>query len=70
MPPRLVLIIDNAPYHNGQINKPPTKNSTKAEMAEWLTINNVPFEENMLKVQLYDLITANKSPEKNLSSII
>ena len=64
--PRSVLIIDNAPYHNVQINKPPTKNSTKAEMTEWLTINNVPFAENMLKVQLYDLINANKSPEKNV----
>ena len=33
-------------------------------MTEWLTIN-VPFKENMLKAHLYDLITANKSPEKN-----
>ena len=65
LPPISVLIIDNALYHNVKINKPPTKKSTKAELTEWLTITNMQFAENMLKVQLYDLITANKSAETN-----
>ncbi|PSN38049.1 hypothetical protein C0J52_24751, partial [Blattella germanica] len=55
LPSRSVLVIDNAPYHNGQLDKIPTMSSTKS-----VILNNVPFEQNLLKVELYSLIKARK----------
>jgi transposase len=36
-------------------------------MMEWLTVNNVPFHDGMLKIQLYHLIKAHKPLHKNFS---
>ncbi|XP_023718473.1 uncharacterized protein LOC111870421 [Cryptotermes secundus] len=65
LPPKSVLVVDNAQYHNVQFNKAPTSQTTKAKMMEWLTVNNVPFHDGMLKIQLYDLIKAHKPLHKN-----
>lgn len=48
LPPNSVLVIDNASYHNVQLNKVPTSNSTKTVMKEWLVQNNIPFHDEML----------------------
>jgi hypothetical protein len=48
-----------------QFNKAPTSQTTKAKMMEWLTVNNVPFHEGMLKIQLYDLVKAHKPLHKS-----
>ena len=37
LPPKSVLIIDNAPYHNLQVDKCPTQASRKADIQAWLT---------------------------------
>jgi hypothetical protein len=34
LPPRSVLVVDNAPYHNVQFNKATTSQTTKAKMME------------------------------------
>ncbi|XP_054266927.1 uncharacterized protein LOC128989093 [Macrosteles quadrilineatus] len=60
LPPRSVVIIDNASYHNKQIDKCPTSNSTKADMQQWLNGKNIQFTDDMLKVQLYELIKLHK----------
>ncbi|RZF32437.1 hypothetical protein LSTR_LSTR001901 [Laodelphax striatellus] len=60
LPPRSVVVIDNASYHNKQIDKCPTSNSTKADMQQWLNDRNIQFTVDMLKVQLYDLIKLHK----------
>lgn len=64
LPPRSVFIIDNAPYHNVQLHKAPSSNSKKSDMQDWLRRNNVQFQENMLKVELYGLIKAHKPLHK------
>ena len=56
LPPKSVLVIDNSPYHDVQLNKIPTSSSNKKIMQDWLISNNVPFNEKMLKVELYSLI--------------
>ncbi|XP_023720330.1 uncharacterized protein LOC111871440 [Cryptotermes secundus] len=67
LPSKSVLVVDNAPYHNVQFNKVPTSQTTKAKMMEWLTVNNVPFHDGMLKIQLYNLIKAHKPLHKNFA---
>lgn len=54
--PKLALVIDNAPYHNVQLNRALTSNSKKSVMKELLMANQVPFDDDMLKVQLYNLV--------------
>jgi transposase len=60
LPPRSVLVIDNAPYHNVQLNKAPTSSSRRAEMTDWLAVRNIPFCDSMYKPDLYTLIKLNK----------
>ena len=56
LPPRSVVVIDNAPYHNKQKEKCPTSASTKDNMKQWLMERNIPFSNDMLKPQLYGII--------------
>jgi hypothetical protein len=42
--------------HNVQFNEAPISQTKMAKMMEWLTVNNVPFHDGMLKIQLYDLM--------------
>lgn len=64
LPEKSVLVIDNAPYHNVQLDKSPTSNSKKSEMEAWLLSKNIPFHEKMLKVELYELIKRHKPAYK------
>ncbi|XP_043264226.1 uncharacterized protein LOC122404355 [Colletes gigas] len=64
IPQSSVVVMDNAPYHSTQINKPPTKSSTKAAMVKWLTENNITFSFTMRKFQLFDLVEKSK-PQKS-----
>ena len=60
LPPNSVLVIDNAPYHNVQVEKCPTMSTRKEEMREWLRRKNIAFTEDMLKIDLYSLIKLHK----------
>ncbi|XP_050508858.1 uncharacterized protein LOC126886060 [Diabrotica virgifera virgifera] len=60
LPPRSVLVVDNAPYHNVQAEKCPTMSSTKSVMKDWLIKRNPPFSEDMLKVDLYSIVQSHK----------
>lgn len=65
LPPRSILIINNAPYHN-QVNNPmPNSNSQKAVMVNWLQNNQIACFPTMLKPDLYKLILLNKPRIKN-----
>lgn len=59
-----VIVFDNAPYHSVVENKPSTKYSLKAQMIAWLEMNNIAFDEKMLKCELMTLVNENKPPEK------
>lgn len=60
LPERSVLVIDNAPYHNVQVNRAPTFATKKAEMQKWLSERSISYTDSMLKPELYDLIKLNK----------
>lgn len=64
LPEKSVLVIDNASYHNVQLNPSPTSNTKKADMIRWLIRNDVQCNEKMLKPELYQLIKLNKSRTK------
>lgn len=56
LPERSVVVMDNAPYHSVQINKPPNKYSLKSEMIKWLEDNNLPCDRSMRKPDLFKII--------------
>lgn len=64
LPPQTVLVIDNASYHNKQINPAPNSSSKKADIVQWLVNHNIPFDVKMLKTELYQLVKLYKSPHK------
>lgn len=64
LPEKSVVVIDNAPYHNVQLDKCPTSNTKKPEMQAWLLSKNIPFDDKMLKVELYELIKRHKPAYK------
>lgn len=62
LPERSLVVMDNAPYHCTQINKPPTMSSLKNDMQQWLQEKGFYFEDSWTKAILYDLIKQNKGP--------
>lgn len=56
IPPRSVIVVDNAPYHNAQKDKAPTSKSRKQEMKDWLSVHEIPFSDDLLVPELYKLI--------------
>jgi hypothetical protein len=61
---KFVVIMDNAPYHCMQVNKPPNMPSTKKIMQEWLMFHTIDFDNTMRKTQLLNLIKPNISHNK------
>lgn len=60
LPPKSVVVIDNAPYHNKQKEKMPVSSTKKEDMKQWLRLRNIPFGEQMLKPELYNIIKNHK----------
>lgn len=60
LPPHSVIVTDNAPYHNVQVDPAPTSTARKATMIQWLTDKNINFRPDMLKPELYAIIKRNK----------
>ncbi len=46
---KCVIIMDNAPYHSEQKDKPPSFSSKKHKMQEWLVKYNVYFDTKITK---------------------
>lgn len=60
LPPRSVVVIDNAPYHNVQVEKMPNTSDRKDVIKEWLRKHNIHFEEKFLKAELLEIVKSNK----------
>ena len=58
IPPNSIIILDNTSYHNGVVEKVPTKSSRKSEMQAWLKNQNIPFAATDLKADLMAKISA------------
>lgn len=55
LPPSSVLVLDNAGYHNIQVDRLPTSTTRKADIQAWLTRHGISFSPNLLKAELLDL---------------
>jgi transposase len=56
VPPRSIIILDNARYHNVLAdNFPQGKSATKEQLRCWLSQNDYPWREDMLKSELSEL---------------
>jgi hypothetical protein len=64
IPPNSVMVIDNAPYHNVQLNLAPRSSSRKGDMIKWLSERGIPFSNAMMKPELYSIIKINKPKYK------
>lgn len=64
LPANSVIVLDNASYHNVQIDKAPNNGSTKQEMKDWLKKMNISYTEDMLKPTLYELVKQHKPVSK------
>lgn len=60
LPPRSVLVVDNASYHNVTLDKCPTSASLKSTMIRWLVERNIPHDPKMFKPELYEIIKIHK----------
>lgn len=55
-----LIVMDNAPYHNTSVNKPPNTNSRKNEIIEWLRRNNLENSNEYTRPQLLEIVSRNK----------
>ena len=61
---KVVLILDNAPYHSTEEEKVPNRGHKKQVMIDWLQRDNIPCSDKMRKCELFDLIRENKPRQK------
>lgn len=54
------IVMDNARYHSGQLNKPPTIVNKKQDIANWLTRNEIQYPINATKDMMLVLVKKNK----------
>jgi hypothetical protein len=55
-----VIVIDNASYHNVQLNRHSTSNARKSKILFWLDKHGIRCSSDMTKAELYDLIKMHK----------
>lgn len=60
IPSNSVLVIDNAPYHNKYVERPPNSNTNKPEMINWLQRHEIPVDHKLTKPQIYNIICQHK----------
>jgi len=56
IPASSIIVMDNASYHSRKIHKPPTSNSNKATMREWLQKKAITVPESLQRIQLKELV--------------
>lgn len=56
LPPRAVLVVDNASYHNVAVARDPTSATKKTDMISWLVQRNIPHDPKLTKPELYEII--------------
>jgi hypothetical protein len=64
LPAQSVIVLDNAPYHCLQNDKPPSAYAIKADMISWLRNKGVNCNETMRNIELYNILLPLKTKEK------
>lgn len=67
IPSDSVLVIDNAPYHNKYVERPPNSNTIKQEMIHWLNRHEIPVDPKLTKTQIYAIICQHKERHTEFS---
>ncbi len=72
IPVNSLIIMDNARYHNVLAEGAfPTPKSRKAQLCAWLTRNRIPWTDDMLKPELFELCKRfSPAPEFKLDQIV
>jgi len=72
LPSNSVVCLDNAPYdYSMTVNKAPTTSSRKGEIQDWLSGNNVYFDNEMIKSELLCLVKRYRNePEYVVDNIL
>ena len=60
-----VIVLDNAKYHNADVEKQPTTSTRKADIQPWL-----PFDNSMLKSELLQLVRLNPVPTVYTTDVV
>ena len=60
IPARSLIIMDNAPYHNMQLNKAPSGSSRKGEIIKWLSDNKIAHDSSHTRAELLQLVQLHK----------
>jgi len=63
-----VIVVDNASYHNVQLNRHRTSNARKGEMF-WLDKRGIRCSSDVTKAELYDLIKMHKPQYETLAIV-
>lgn len=56
LPPGIVVVMDNAPYHSVKQEKVPRMSSLKKDIQAWLSEKGVPWSSDMVKAELMKLV--------------
>jgi transposase len=72
LPPKSVLVMDNAKYHCKKGDGVPNSKSLKADLQYWLTKNDIKFDKKTLKPVLWKMCQANlnANPKHEIDDII
>lgn len=60
IPPKSVIVMNNAPYHSVQVDRVPTNVNKKQDMIDWLVRHGVVADQTMTKGKLLELVNCNK----------
>ena len=58
IPKHSIIVVDNTSYHNGVVERVPTKSSRKADMQAWLENHGISYDSKDLKADLLAKIVA------------
>ena len=64
IPPRSLIVMDNAPYHSVRLNKAPTSKTKKAEMQQWFMDNSIPYDPSLTRTELLVLANTHKQSKE------
>jgi hypothetical protein len=56
LPPKSVLVVDNASYHNTKELRDPTMGTKKVDMIKWVKDRNISVDERLLKPEIYNIV--------------
>ena len=56
VPDNSVIVIDHAPYHDKQKDKPPTTNNRKGDIRKWLDEHNITYSDKDIKKTLLEIV--------------